>query len=137
MTMSVLVRPRRCTSKPDYHTLANGVTVPRSYSSRSISVKLRDKKKGETSQLYRLTIVEVDETNEMVKVHYIGYGSEQDEWRSRSDIVHINGASEESESSCYEQDSHADDETTLAHTYTKCIKYFCLYDELRSRIKSL
>ena len=32
----------------------------------------------------------------MEKVHYISYGIEQDEWRSRSDIVHINGASEES-----------------------------------------
>ena len=42
-----------------------------------------------------------------------------------------------SESSCDEQESHADDETTLACTYTKCMKQFCLYDELRSRIKSL
>ena len=42
-----------------------------------------------------------------------------------------------SESSCDEQESHADDETTLACTYTKCMNQFCLYDDLRSRIKSL
>ena len=79
MTMSALARPRRCTSRPDYCTLANGVSVPRSYSSHSFSVKPRDKEKGKTSKLYQVTIVEEDEANDMVKVHYIGYGSEQDD----------------------------------------------------------
>lgn len=58
--------------------------------------------------------MEEDETNDMVKVHYIGYGNEHDEWRSRSDIVQLNG--EESESSCDELKSH-DGETTSGALY--------------------
>ena len=33
--------------------------------------------------------MEVDKTNDIVKVHYIGNGSEQDQLQSRSNIVHI------------------------------------------------
>ena len=44
------------------------------------AVKPWDKKKGKTSKLYRLTIVEEVETNDIIKVHYI----EQDEWKSRA-----------------------------------------------------
>lgn len=75
-----------------------------------------------------------DETNDMVKVHYIGYGNEHNEWRSRSDIVELNG--EESESNCDELESH-DGETTSVALTKRMNRQFCLYDELRSRIKSL
>ena len=35
-----------------------------------------------TDKLYELEVIEV-------KVHYVGYGSEYDEWRDKADIVHL------------------------------------------------
>lgn len=51
--------------------------IPRSRRSRA--------KKDDT--LYELEIVEEDHYNAKVKVHYTGYGSEDDEWRDKDDIV--------------------------------------------------
>ena len=99
MTSELSARPGRCTTRHDYRSLANGVSVPRSFYSTSV-------KQQQASKLYRLKIVEEHETNDMVKVHYI----EHNEWRSRSDIVQLNG---ESESSCDELESH-DGETTIS-----------------------
>ena len=42
--------------------------------------------------LYELEIVEEDSYNERVKVHYLGYGSEDDEWRHKKDIVQMKPA---------------------------------------------
>ena len=47
---------------------------------RAKAVKQKDK-------LYELEIIQEDEYLGKVKVHYIGYGSEEDEWRDRSDII--------------------------------------------------
>ena len=38
-------------------------------------------------KLYQLEIIEEDATNGKVKVHYTGYGSDDDEWRDKEDIV--------------------------------------------------
>ena len=40
-------------------------------------------------KLYDLDIVEEDVLTQRVKVHYIGYGSEDDEWRDKDEIVHL------------------------------------------------
>ena len=37
--------------------------------------------------LYDIEIVDEDEENEKVRIHYVGYSSEYDEWRKRSEIV--------------------------------------------------
>ena len=39
--------------------------------------------------LYELEIVEEDVYNNKVKVHYIGYDSDDDEWRDKADIVSL------------------------------------------------
>ena len=82
-----------------------------------------------SGKLYRLRVLEEDEANDHVKVRYIGYGSDCDEWRSRNDIVQLND--EESSSSSGESDG-AD-----LSQLSKRIKPFCLYEELASRVKSL
>ena len=40
-------------------------------------------------KLYDLDIVEEDVLTQRVKVHYIGCGSEDDEWRDKDKIVHL------------------------------------------------
>ena len=40
-------------------------------------------------KLYELEIIEEDTINSKVKVHYTGYGSDDDEWRDKQDIVVI------------------------------------------------
>lgn len=40
-----------------------------------------------TEKLYELEILEEDTSTGKIKVHYIGYGSEDDEWREKEDIV--------------------------------------------------
>ena len=40
-------------------------------------------------KLYNLDIVEEDVLTQRVKVHYIGYGSEDDKWRDKDEIVHL------------------------------------------------
>ena len=77
MALELSARPRRCTSRQDYRSLTNGVSVPQSFYSTSV-------KQQQPSNLQRLKIVEEDQTNDMVKVHNIGYGIKHNEWRSRS-----------------------------------------------------
>ncbi len=38
-------------------------------------------------ELYALEVVEEDPYNSRVKVHYVGYGVEEDEWRDKADIT--------------------------------------------------
>lgn len=45
-----------------------------------------NKGRGSQDKLYELEVVERDRANHRVKVHYIGYSSDDDEWRSESDI---------------------------------------------------
>ena len=72
-------------------------------------------------KLYRLRIVEEDNEIDFVKVRYLGYGSEDDEWRAREDIVILD-----------DDEEAMDSEPVMTST----IKPFCLYDELAYKIKS-
>lgn len=47
----------------------------------------RAKRAKKEATLYELEIVEEDVYTNKVKVHYIGYDSDDDEWRDRADIV--------------------------------------------------
>ena len=42
-----------------------------------------------SQRLYELEIVEEDDFTSRVKVHYIGYDSEYDQWRNKEDVVVI------------------------------------------------
>ena len=44
------------------------------------------KGKGSKDELYELEVVERDRANHRVKVHYVGYDSDDDEWHSESDV---------------------------------------------------
>ena len=60
--------------KVDYRKLNEIEGIPR---------KARRKR----SELYPVEVVEHDTANAKVKIHYIGYSSNQDEWRNAADIV--------------------------------------------------
>lgn len=76
--------------------------------------------------LYHLRVVEEDKENSLVKVRYVGYSSEHDEWRASKDIVVLN-----------ETDSSGDDSDEERDSLPKItFKPFCLYDELGYQIKS-
>lgn len=45
-----------------------------------------------TDKLYELEVIEEDVYTSKVKVHYVGYDSEYDEWRDNADIVHLKTA---------------------------------------------
>ena len=102
-------RPRRSIVRPDYRSLAN-ISVPRP----SYCTSRGKENSSDSDKLYRLTVVE-DEANGMVKVHYIGYSHEYDEWRSNEDIVELNV---EDESSFDEQDSHDESNTIPAAPFS-------------------
>ena len=56
------------------------------------------KNDDDTDKLYPLTVLEEDEEKDLVKVSYVCYGSEYDEWRPKKDILHI-GEEESGDSS--------------------------------------
>ena len=60
--------------KKDYRKLAD-IPLPRIRATKRVD------------KLYQLEIIEEDATNGKVKVHYTGYGSDDDEWRDKEDIV--------------------------------------------------
>ena len=82
----------------------------------------RKVKEGVDERLYRLEILEKDNEKDTVKVRYIGYDSNHDEWRPRGDIVDVKDELEE--------------EDGLLTNPVK-VQPFCLYDELAKRIKVL
>ena len=47
----------------------------------------RARRSTKNDKFYELEIIEEDEYTGRVKVHYIGYGTECNEWREKSDIV--------------------------------------------------
>ena len=49
----------------------------------------RAKRIKKDATLYELEIVEEDVYNNRVKVHFIGYDSDDDEWRNKADIVSL------------------------------------------------
>lgn len=109
-------RPKRLATRPDYRQLSD-VKVPRIARRSNKGYKAGssiDKK------LYRLRVLEEDEENGRVKVGYIGFSDEYDEWRRLEDIVTVEEEEEE-------------EEDYLAPSRLK----FCLFEELACRIKSL
>ena len=127
--MAASARPRRSITRCDYRSLAD-VSLPRHGSSSARTNRGRNED-ADADTLYRLTILEEDLEKALVKVRYVGYGSEYDEWRSKEDIVDLH--KEESDPSSDE--SHNDDSDVLSSLCKRT--QFCLYDELGSRIKSL
>lgn len=47
--------------------------------------KVKNRKRSE-EELYELEVVDRDRANHRVKVHYIGYDSDDNEWRNESDV---------------------------------------------------
>ncbi len=111
---SVSARPRslRKCRHTDYKEL-NDVKLP-----RAKRVKHGEANSG---RLYPIEIVE--EENNRCKVHYIGYASSYDEWKTCEELVRIDSSSETSTS---------DDMSS-----SNCIlEQFSLYKELSHRIKA-
>lgn len=120
--MATAGRPRlRSLSRVDYSVLAD-VKIPRC--TRVPKGDLEQTSKH-SSKLYRLKILEEDKDNGLVKVGYVGYGSDHDEWRPRSDIVFLSGEDGDDPDS-------GDEDFDI-----QCLKQFSLYEELAYRIKSL
>ena len=86
------------------------------------------------NQLYCLKILEEDPLRGMVKVRYVGYGNECDEWRAMDDIVNLTEDDSNIEQDGFEGFFHFDLYTTLEIPQRK---RYCLYKELTYRIKSL
>ena len=117
--LKMSARPKRLVSRPNYRQLAN-FKVP-----KTINKTHRRDKNGSLldSTLYRLKILEEDEVKRRVKVRYIGYSDEYDEWRRIDEIVSI-------------EDENDSDLAPSEPSPTASMK-FCLFDELACRIKSL
>ena len=81
-------------------------------------------------KLYRLKVIEEDETRGLVKVSYLGYGSHCDEWRPKSDIIDL---SEWKESEARENVS---EDVSMIGKALAPKRPFNLYEDLATRIKS-
>ena len=115
-------RPRRSGSKRNYRELAD-IKIPRKSSVVSRITKSTKVVPPSTDNLYRLNIIEKDDENGCVKVRYIGYGQEFDEWRLTEDIMELS------------ESSSTDDSSVTATPLS--VDRLCLYKELAYRIKAL
>ena len=79
-------RPKRSISKPNYRELSD-VQLPKE---RKQQANVQRKDLGNDRTIYRLNVLEEDESRGLVKISYIGYGSEWDEWRRREDLIELN-----------------------------------------------
>lgn len=57
-------------------------------------IKRTEEPDDRPSTLYCLSIVEENHQEGLVKVRYIGYGKEYDEWRLESEVVSLSGEEE-------------------------------------------
>jgi hypothetical protein len=80
----------------------------------------RIKKSSKSSDIYPIEVVDEDSSTSQVRVHYIGYSSECDEWKTKKDIISL----------C------DDDPDPTPYTESEILVRFSLYGELRSRIKA-
>ncbi len=70
----------RAQAKKNYKELSD-VRLPRA---------LRQGAKTQTKDdLYDVEVVDEDQSSGRVKVHYVGYGEECDEWKEQSDVVYV------------------------------------------------
>ena len=72
----MMERPRRSTARPDYKKLSD-VVLPRAKRSDC----------GSKSKLYAVSVVERQPEHRRVKIHYMGYGVQHDEWRDEEEII--------------------------------------------------
>ena len=122
-------RPKRSVFRPSYAELAD-VKVPRRQKkpkSRSPNIEGDEQAEGE---LYRLDILEQDVQHGLVKVRYIEYGPEYDEWRLTNEIVELR------DDECSSDDVHADGITSETFLYLAVLDRFCVFKELAYRVKS-
>jgi len=85
----------------------------------------RREEPGELEPLYRLTVVKQNQEEGLVKVRYVGYGEECDEWRVQSEILDIS----EGEGSCSEQD--------YEDIFRGPVLQSSVFEDLAYRVKSL
>jgi len=81
-------RLKRSVSRVNYAELAD-IQLPAKR--RQVVRKGADRREepGELEPLYRLTVVKQNQEEGLVKVRYVGYGEECDEWRVQSEILDI------------------------------------------------
>lgn len=94
-------RPKRSVSTVNYAELAD-VKVPTVRKQKRKGMKRTEEPDDRPSTLYRLSIVEENRQEGLVKVRYMGYGEEYDEWRLESEVVNLSG--EEEGNSCDSDD---------------------------------
>lgn len=112
-------RPRRNVPKPDYAALAD-VKLPRG---RKRNNNNDSSITGENNdEFYRLRVIDEDTESSLVKVSYVGYGSDFNEWIARDAIVEL---------------SDGDSDDDLGQRPCGIIGRFCLFEELAGRIKDL
>ena len=119
----------------DYKKLSD-VKIPKQKRSKSKKAKIDADTMERDTRLFRVNILDTDEENGSVKVSYIGYGNEYNEWRPSEDIVDLINDTDNGESSSSTKNDFADvEETTVPMSMPS--QQFCLYNELAFRIKSL
>ena len=115
------LRPRRSIKRVNYKEVLN-LKVP----VVSKHLRLND---NSDEKLYRLKVIEEDETRGWVNVSYIGYSSQYDEWRPKSDIIDLS-KQEEIENTPNIRDNVSEDASIA---FPK--RPFNLYEDLAARIK--
>ena len=122
-------RPKRSLCTVNYAELAD-VKVPTVRKQKRESVKRTEEPDDRPSTLYRLSIVEENRQEGLVKVRYVGYGEKYDEWRLESEVVNLSG---EEGSSCDSNDAVSDDVPFRGPLQSQC----SVFEELVYRIKAL
>ena len=120
-------RPKRTISRPNYAELAD-VKLPRTKSVKKTNLRTRGVTETVEPELYRLNVLEQDIGRGLVKVRYVGYGAEYDEWRMMDDIVELSDETD---------DETADCQSSEAVFQCPTFDRFCLYKELAYRVKSM
>ena len=113
-------RPKWSISRPNYGELCD-VRLPRECK-HQVNVQRSD------STVYRLNILEEDESRGLVKISYIGYGSEWDEWRRREDIIELD------DEDAGDQDDHSMDCCAMRQSLQ--MSPLNLYEQLATNIKA-
>ena len=82
----MLSRPKHSVSRLDYRQLAD-FKIPQ----RNTRIRRKDKiDSSPDSTFYRLRVLEEDKENRKVKVRYVGYSDNYDEWREIGEIMTMN-----------------------------------------------
>lgn len=90
----------------------------------------------ESEKLYRVSVVAENVRQGRVKVHYIGYGHEYDEWRPADEVIDLMpGRQEDVENESTSGNSERDDDEVVEASESD-FKPLNLYKELASKIKS-